>query len=129
MCIRDLRETMPVWYRRRWHNTGRKAGNVEDFVKRWGARYDYMIVLDADSIMAPQTLVALVARMQADAQLGILQTVPMLIGHWSLFSRIQQFGARVHAGSLGRGLAAWSGRAGADRAAVHATRELLDARE
>ena len=57
---RDLRETMPVWYRRRWHNTGRKAGNVEDFVKRWGGRYDYMIVLDADSIMAPQTLVALV---------------------------------------------------------------------
>ena len=61
---RDLRETMPVWYRRRWHNTGRKAGNVEDFVKRWGSRYDYMVVLDADSIMAPQTLVALVARMQ-----------------------------------------------------------------
>ena len=57
---RDLREIMPVWYRRRWHNTGRKAGNVEDFVKRWGARYDYMIVLDADSLMAPETLVALV---------------------------------------------------------------------
>ena len=63
---RDLRETMPVWYRRRWHNTGRKAGNVEEFVKRWGGRYDYMIVLDADSLMAPKTLVALVSRMQAD---------------------------------------------------------------
>ena len=109
---RDLRETMPVWYRRRWHNTGRKAGNVEDFVKRWGARYDYMIVLDADSIMAPQTLVALVSRMQADAQLGILQTVPMLIGHWSLFSRIQQFAGRVYGSSIGRGVAAWSGNEG-----------------
>ena len=53
-----------------------KAGNVEEFVKRWGSRYDYMIVLDADSIMAPQTLV-LVSRMQADPKLGILQTVPM----------------------------------------------------
>jgi membrane glycosyltransferase len=109
---RDLRETMPVWYRRRWHNTGRKAGNVEDFVKRWGARYDYMIVLDADSIMAPQTLVELVSRMQADSQLGILQTVPMLIGHWSLFSRIQQFAGRVYGSSIGRGVAAWSGNEG-----------------
>ena len=109
---RDLRETMPVWYRRRWHNTGRKAGNVEDFVKRWGARYDYMIVLDADSIMAPQTLVTLVSRMQADAQLGILQTVPMLIGHWSLFSRIQQFAGRVYGSLIGRGVAAWSGNEG-----------------
>jgi membrane glycosyltransferase len=71
-----------------------------------------MIVLDADSIMAPQTLVALVARMQADAQLGILQTVPMLIGHWSLFSRIQQFAGRVYGSSIGRGVAAWSGNEG-----------------
>ena len=109
---RDLREIMPVWYRRRWHNTGRKAGNVEDFVKRWGGRYDYMIVLDADSIMSPQTLVALVRRMQADPQLGILQTVPMLIGHWSLFSRIQQFAGRVYGSSIGRGVAAWSGNEG-----------------
>ena len=49
---RDLRDIMPVWYRRRWHNTGRKAGNVEEFVKRWGGRYEYMIVLDADSLMS-----------------------------------------------------------------------------
>jgi membrane glycosyltransferase len=109
---RDLRETLPVWYRRRWHNTGRKAGNVEEFVKRWGARYDYMIVLDADSIMAPQTLVTLVSRMQADPKLGILQTVPMLIGHWSLFSRIQQFSSRVYGSLIGRGVAAWSGNEG-----------------
>ena len=53
-CVATLRETMPVWYRRRWHNAGRKAGNVEEFVKRWGGRYDYMIVLDADSLMSPR---------------------------------------------------------------------------
>jgi membrane glycosyltransferase len=109
---RDLRETMPVWYRRRWHNTGRKAGNIEEFVKRWGGRYDYMIVLDADSIMSPQTLVELVLRMQADPRLGILQTVPMLIGHWSLFARIQQFAGRVYGSLIGRGVAAWSGNEG-----------------
>ena len=53
-CGATLREIMPVWYRRRWHNAGRKAGNVEEFVKRWGGRYDYMIVLDADSLMAAE---------------------------------------------------------------------------
>src|SRR5690606_30324674 len=31
-----LAGVMPVWYRRRWRNTGRKSGNVQDFVERWG---------------------------------------------------------------------------------------------
>jgi membrane glycosyltransferase len=109
---RELRDIMPVWYRRRWHNTGRKAGNVEEFVKRWGGRYDYMIVLDADSLMSAETLVELVRRMQGDAHLGILQTVPMLHGHFSLFSRIQQFAGRVYGGIIARGVAAWSGHEG-----------------
>ncbi|HEX7114446.1 MAG TPA: glucans biosynthesis glucosyltransferase MdoH [Steroidobacter sp.] len=109
---RDLREIMPVWYRRRWHNTGRKAGNVEEFVKRWGGRYDYMIVLDADSLMSAETLVALVRRMQADPKLGILQTVPIVLGHQSLFARIQQFAGRVYGGLIARGVAAWSGNEG-----------------
>jgi membrane glycosyltransferase len=109
---RALRDSMPVWYRRRWHNTGRKAGNVEDFVKRWGGRYDYMVVLDADSLMSATTLVALVRRMQADARLGILQTVPMSIGHTSLFARVQQFAGRVYGGLVARGVAAWSGNEG-----------------
>ena len=50
--------------------------------------------------------------MQADPQLGILQTVPMLIGHWSLFSRIQQFAGRVYGSLIARGMAAWSGNDG-----------------
>ena len=31
---------MPVWYRRRWRNVARKSGNLEEFVTRWGGRYD-----------------------------------------------------------------------------------------
>jgi membrane glycosyltransferase len=106
---RALSSTLPVRYRRRWHNTGRKVGNIEDFVKRWGGCYDYMIVLDADSLMLPSTLITLVERMQADPRLGILQTVPMLIGQLSLFARLQQFASRVYGGVIARGLAAWSG--------------------
>src|SRR6266404_1615705 len=47
---------MPVWYRRRWQNIARKSGNLEDFVTRWGGRYDHMIVLDADSLIDAPTL-------------------------------------------------------------------------
>src|ERR1700716_4672541 len=47
---------MPVWYRRRWQNIARKSGNLEDFVTRWGGRYDHMVVLDADSLIDAPTL-------------------------------------------------------------------------
>ena len=40
-----------LFYRRRAENSGRKAGNVADFVRRWGAAYDFMVLLDADSLM------------------------------------------------------------------------------
>lgn len=106
---RALAGIMRVRYRRRWHNTGRKVGNVDDFVRRWGGHYDYMLVLDADSLMSPETLIALARRMQADPQLGILQTVPALIGQRSLFARLQQFASRVYGNVIARGVSAWSG--------------------
>ena len=76
----SLATIMPVWYRRRWKNVARKSGNLEDFVTRWGDRYDHMIVLDADSLITASTLTRLVQMMHADPELGILQTAPQLIG-------------------------------------------------
>jgi membrane glycosyltransferase len=113
MAVARLRtalvHVMPVWYRRRWHNVGRKSGNIEEFVKRWGGRYDYMVVLDADSLMMPRTLLTMIQRMEGDPRLGLLQTVPTLIGQMSLFARLQQFAGRTYGGVIARGLAAWSG--------------------
>jgi membrane glycosyltransferase len=100
---------MRVWYRRRTENTAKKAGNVRDFVTRWGGRYDFMIVLDADSILAPETLVTLVREMVADPQLGLLQTVPRLCGGHTLFARLQQFAGAVYGPVVARGIAAWAG--------------------
>ena len=100
---------MPVWYRRRWHNQAKKAGNVRDFVENWGGRYDHFVILDADSLMAPATLVALAAAMEADPKLGILQTVPTLGGGRTLFARLQQFASRIYGPVVARGLAAWQG--------------------
>jgi membrane glycosyltransferase len=107
-----LRDVMPVWYRRRWRNTGRKVGNLQDFVERWGARYDFMITLDADSLMEADTLVRLQQAMQADPELGLLQTVPRLAGRRSLYARLQQFGSRLYGPPAARGVAAWSGNEG-----------------
>jgi membrane glycosyltransferase len=106
------RAIMPVWYRRRWRNIARKSGNLEDFVTRWGGRYDHMIVLDADSLIDAPTLQRLVHAMQADPALGILQTAPQLIGARTLFGRLQQFAACVYGPVITRGLAAWSGDSG-----------------
>jgi membrane glycosyltransferase len=108
----SLRAIMPVWYRRRWLNIARKSGNLEDFVTRWGGRYDHMIVLDADSLIDAPTLQRLVEAMQADSRLGILQTVPQLIGARTFFARLQQFAACVYGPIIARGLAAWSGDSG-----------------
>jgi membrane glycosyltransferase len=104
-----LQSIMPVWYRRRWQNIARKSGNLEDFVTRWGGRYDHMIVLDADSLIDAPTLQRLAQAMQTDPDLGILQTAPQLIGARTFFGRLQQFAACVYGPVITRGLAAWSG--------------------
>ena len=49
-----------IFYRHRRNNIRRKSGNIADFLRRWGRNYDYMIVFDADSVMAGTTLVRLV---------------------------------------------------------------------
>src|SRR5882724_8917445 len=106
---RSLTSVMPVWYRRRWSNVARKSGNLEDFVTRWGGRFQHMIVLDADSLIDAPTLLRLVQSMEADPSLGILQTAPQLIGARTFFGRLQQFAACVYGPVITRGLAAWSG--------------------
>jgi membrane glycosyltransferase len=103
---------MAVWYRRRPRNGGRKAGNLRDFVERWGGRYDQMLVLDADSVMEPETVLALEVRMAAEPRLGILQTVPVLVGGESLFGRLQGFAGRLYGTVIARGTAAWQGTDG-----------------
>jgi membrane glycosyltransferase len=104
-----LGDHMRLWYRRRTDNVGRKAGNLHEFVTRWGGRYDFMIVLDADSILAPDTLVTLVGEMAADPNLGLLQTVPQLVGGRTLFARLQQFAGRIYGPVIARGIASWQG--------------------
>lgn len=105
----ELAATLPVWYRRRWQNTARKAGNIADFIRRWGGRYDFFLVLDADSLLTAETILALARGMAADPQLGLLQSVPTLAGGDTLFARLQQFAGAVYGPIVAEGLAVWSG--------------------
>jgi len=96
-----------IFYRRRAQNTGRKSGNIADFVRNWGAAYSHMIVLDADSVMSGRALVTLGRLMDANPDVGIIQTAPLPVGRETLFARMVQFGARINGPMLSSGLAYW----------------------
>lgn len=110
-----LRERLPgvgVHYRHRPKNTARKAGNIGDFVTHWGGNYAHMLVLDADSLMTGETIVALADAMEKDPDAGIIQTLPRLINRNTLIARLQQFAAGVYGPVVAAGLSVWSGRDG-----------------
>lgn len=96
-----------VHYRRRRANIKRKSGNIGDFCRRWGAYFRYMIVLDADSIMAGQTLKTMVQMMEVRPEAGIIQTPPVTVNRTSLFARIQQFANRVYGPMFTAGVNFW----------------------
>ncbi len=110
-----MRERLPhaqIYYRRRRKNTSRKAGNIADFVTRWGGRYPHMLVLDADSVMSGEAVVALAAAMEKDPDAGIIQSLPLIINRNTLFARLQQFAARIAGPVLAAGLTSWMGHDG-----------------
>ena len=96
-----------IFYRHRVRRVKRKSGNIDDFCRRWGASYRYMIVLDADSVMSGDCLSTLVRLMQANPGAGIIQTAPRAAGRDTLYARIQQFSTRVYGPLFTAGLHYW----------------------
>lgn len=97
------------YYRRRRDNAGRKAGNIADWVRSFGAGYPYMVVLDADSVMSAELLVDLALAMESRPDLGVLQTTPMGVGGETLFARNLQFSIRLYGRVATAGIAWWTG--------------------
>ena len=71
----DLGETARIYYRHRARNVGRKAGNIQDFCENWGQLYDYMVILDADSLMTGAALRKLVGLMDANPRTALIQAL------------------------------------------------------
>ena len=107
----DMQKMMPeginLYYRRRAKNVARKSGNIEDFCHKWGAYYDFMVVLDADSLLEGKTIMKMVALMQVNENAGIIQAPPMCVNQHSLFARMQQFAGKVYGPVVAAGLAYW----------------------
>ncbi len=96
-----------IFYRRRRRRVKRKSGNLDDFCRRWGSDYKYMVVLDADSVMSGECLTSLVRLMEATPDAGIIQTAPRASGMDTLYARMQQFATRVYGPLFTAGLHFW----------------------
>lgn len=108
-AVHRLREAFPqgrFFYRRRPTNQNAKMGNIADFCRRWGGDYDYMLVMDADSVMDGDAVISLLRMMEGNPRVGILQTNPKPILRESLFGRMQQFSARLYGSVFSYGLQA-----------------------
>ncbi len=101
-------QSFDIFYRRRAQNTDRKTGNLADWVTNWGARYDAMLVLDADSLMSGDAVLTLRRELANDPDAGLVQSWPKLIRSTSLFARVQEFATAAHGGLLATGLATWT---------------------
>lgn len=109
---KDWDERIKVTYRLREVNTGFKAGNIRDFCERWGKNHDFVITLDADSIITATAALRMVRIMQIDPQLGILQALVIGLPSTSAFARLFQFGMRLGMRSFTLGSAWWQGDCG-----------------
>ena len=96
-----------IFYRRRRVNLKRKSGNIADFCRRFGAGYEYMAVMDADSVMSGSSLVRMVQIMERRRHVGILQTAPRTAGRETLIARLQQFANRLYGPMFAAGLHFW----------------------
>ncbi|MBC7514767.1 MAG: glucans biosynthesis glucosyltransferase MdoH [Herminiimonas sp.] len=96
-----------IFYRHRRRRVKRKSGNLDDFCRRWGRNYRYMLVLDADSVMSGACVTNLVRLMENNPGSGIIQTAPVAAGRDTLYSRIQQFSTRVYGPLFTAGLHYW----------------------
>ena len=96
-----------IFYRKRRKAINRKSGNVADFCRRWGAKYRYMVVFDADSVMSGDTLVKMVRLMEKHPETGIIQTAPRQIFSETVFGRVFQFANALYSPVFMAGLNYW----------------------
>jgi membrane glycosyltransferase len=68
-----------------------KAGNIMNFLDKHGDGYDFMLVLDADSVMLGQSIKRLILTLQEHPRIGILQTLMLPIRAATPFARAMQY--------------------------------------
>ena len=104
---KTVENRISIYYRRRRNNTERKAGNIRDWIERFGAAYPHFLILDADSIMTGDALIRLSLAMEDNPRAGLIQTVPRLTGGTTLLQRLQQFACNIYGPAVASGIAVW----------------------
>jgi membrane glycosyltransferase len=102
-------EASRLVYRRRTANEGYKAGNVRDFCETWGKQYEFMLLLDADSLLTGETILRLVRTMHANPRIGVLQTTMVGVLMPSFFAQVFEFGHRLSMLCSSMGSVWWQG--------------------
>lgn len=97
----------PVHYRRRTDTVDKKVGNLAEFCRTHGDRFDAMLVLDADSVMSGTTIHRLAGLMAANPKAGIIQALATPVNQSTLFARMMQFSARINAPMMCTGASFW----------------------
>ncbi|MBS7539187.1 glucans biosynthesis glucosyltransferase MdoH [Ancylobacter lacus] len=98
-------------YRRRRDNAGFKAGNIRAHCATL-AGIDFILVLDADSLMTGARMVRMARVMEATPRLGILQSLAVGRPSASPLARLFQFGMRLGMRSYTLGSAWWQADCG-----------------
>jgi membrane glycosyltransferase len=112
LAMLERTRSSQIFYRHRANNNARKSGNIGEWVTRFGGRYVGMVILDADSLMTGDTIVRITAALEQNLNVGLIQTLPLIVNGQSLFARLQQFAGRLYGPMLARGIAWWHGPEG-----------------
>lgn len=99
---------LSVTYRRRARNTDFKSGNIRTWVVSEGHAHDAMLILDADSIMGPDTVTRMTDALTREPGLGLIQTIPRILPGKSVWQGLQSFASEVYGLNMGRGFAMWA---------------------
>jgi membrane glycosyltransferase len=68
-----------------------KAGNIANFLRHHGGAYDFMLVLDADSVMLGRRIRQLILKMQRHPRTAILQSLMSVYRGTTPFGQLMQF--------------------------------------
>jgi membrane glycosyltransferase len=101
-----------IHYRRRTANTGFKAGNIMEFLDHRADGFEFVVTLDADSEISATAVLRLLATIQADPSLAIVQHLTVGLPASSAFPRLFQFGMRAGMRVWATGQAWWQGDEG-----------------
>lgn len=108
-ALRHAHPGLALRYRRRPENTDYKSGNIRDWVMAEGDAFGAILILDADSVMGPDTVLRMADLMSAEPGLGLVQSPPRVLPGETLWQRLQSFASEVYGLNLSRGFTLWAG--------------------